>query len=134
MESVLLEDVRLRKEYGVNYTYQSNPPLYPGCQHAGSVFRDCNERTAPVSASSGKQDDKIKTCKITILIIPRCDREIMDTFRVNSESKKWDANYHPWDVLKSLFSQRTKIPSAVQSGFNRILLHNYVQILNIYCL
>ena len=46
---------------------------------------------------------KIKIYETYTLNNPCRNRKNVDTFRINSENKLWDANYHPWDGLDYSF-------------------------------
>ena len=71
----------------------------------------------PVSTFSDKHDLEKQNLETYILDTLSRDRENVETFRVNSESKLWDANNHPYEGLNSGFSLNTQEPSDGSAGF-----------------
>ena len=62
----------------------------------------------------------------SIIFIPIkfAESEILEIFRVSSESKNWDANHHPWVRLDSSFlSTHTKAISGTGSVKSNFLVH-----------
>ena len=137
MEKALLLDVRLHKQQGFHNPSQSNSPLYPGFMgdiaHDQCAMNRVRGRGWPPPLLIVKTRKRKIQRENVILLTPRCDREKVETFRVNYKKYGMQKITLMNDLIQVSYLH-TQDTSWEQSGLTQllpqILYHNFYNYLS----